>query len=398
MNSPCLDGDSEFTICSKIIDRFQTIAGAYRVRFHSVEIKVDSGLMLLPDLDVLSRWVGHRSLGALLLDKESQDRELHTTEHKILNDLRCGKSVSSQRIKKLVEAIASKWRKNDDTFLAEFHEILRKAEQGEAFQAQFGSERECTLLFWRFLAKNLPEEFRGTRGLLEGLLQKSIHLHEVYRDGGIQAVAVTLSDFGQHPSVGIVQYRFLAEMIELIDEGKEGIAQVELAAFGALLLSAVFLQENELSAEATRDSLIRLFSARLGRVDPLRSFARWLERLEDRTGYAKDRLLWDGFVHPSGEKTTMSEQDPRNLLRNPRRYRSGGQVPSFTKAQACLRSLSLELEENEQGKWKLELEQRKFGVYLILLVTNSARSIKKIGGVPERPCQSVYDLFSKGTG
>jgi hypothetical protein len=354
--------------------------------------------MLLPDLDTLPRWAGHSSLGALLLDKESHDREEHAAEHKILKDLRSGNRVSIPRIAKLYAAIMRKWRPNDDVGQADIHECVLKSLMGEAPFIQIDFEREGALLFWSFLAKNLPEKCISTRSLLEGLIQNSMHLHNAYQDRGLQAVALSLSDFSQHPSAGIAQSRFLAEMIELIKEGKEEVARVELAAFGALLLSALFQHENESSIEATRNSLAKLFAAHQGRVDPLRSFSHWLGRLEARTGYAKDKLLVDGFVYPGGNTETLSEQDPRNLLRNPRRYRKGGQVPSFDKTQACLRSLCPALKENEREKWKAELEQRGFGAIFILLTANSARSIKKVSGVPERPSQAVYDLFTSGAG
>jgi hypothetical protein len=63
-----------------------------------------------------------------------------------------------------------------------------------------------------------------------------------------------------------------------------------------------------------------------------------------------------------------------------------------------LRSLCPELKEDELDKWEAELDQREFGLMFALLLTNSARSIKMVGGVPERPCQAVYNVFAKGGG
>ncbi|WP_247081483.1 hypothetical protein [Marivita sp. S6314] len=350
--------------------------------------------MLLPDLDVLPNWVGHKSLGALLMDKATHDRETHVTEHKILMDLRCGKSVSSVRIEKLFVAIISKWRPNDAAFHMDFDKLSLESPHRDAPYNKDGFDWQSALVFWSFLAKNLPKKRRATRNLLEGLVQKSLQLHQVYRNGGIQAFALTLKNFRQHPSAGLAQSRFLDEMAVLIEEGKEDIAQVELAAFGALLIATVFLLENDHSVEATRDSLAELFAADQGRVNPLRSFSHWLDRIETRTGYTKDRLLLDGFVKPNRNAEAQSEQDQRNLLRNPRRYRNGDQIPSFATARTCLRSLCQDTNINEKGKWRAELEQRELGLRFVLLTVNSARSIKKIGGIPERPSQAVYDLFT----
>lgn len=354
--------------------------------------------MLLPDLDALPKWVGHRSLGAFLIDKKPRDREAHATEHKILNDLRSGKRVSIPRVEKLCIAIIRKWFPNSGLCRSQLHRLLRSLEKREKHYIQVDFDRECAQLLWCFLAKSLPKTHSNTRRLLDGLIQRSTELHKIYREHGSQTVAPNLSRFGEHPSAGVAQNQFLTDMAMLIKEGNEEVAWVELSVFGALLLSAVYLHDSETSVEDLRDSLTKLFAAHQGRVNPLRSFSHWLERLGSRTGYAKDQLLLDGFVHPVGKTETLSEQDPRNVLRNPRRYRSGNQVPSYAMAQACLRSLCPELKEDELDEWEAELDQREFGLMFALLLTNSARSIKKVGGVPERPCQAVYDLFAKGGG
>lgn len=56
-------------------------------------------------------------------------------------------------------------------------------------------------------------------------------------------------------------------------------------------------------------------------------------RFKARTEYATDRLLLDGFVFPNGKIEPLMDSDPRNLLRNPRRYRNGDRVPSFEVAK-----------------------------------------------------------------
>jgi hypothetical protein len=271
-------------------------------------------------------------------------------------------------------------------------------QKGEKYCIKVDFDREGAWLLWRFLAKSLPKTHSNTRRLLDGLIQRSTELHKIYREHGSQTLAPNLSRVGEHPSAGVAQNQFLTDMAMLIKEGNEEVAWVELSAFGALLLSAVYLHDSETSVENLRGSLTKLFAAHQGRVDPLRSFSHWLQRLGSRTGYAKDQLLLDGFVHPARKTETLSEQDPRNLLRNPRRYRNGNQVPSYAMAQACLRSLCPELKEDELDKWEAELDQREFGLMFALLLTNSARSIKKVGGVPERPCQAVYNVFAKGGG
>ena len=354
--------------------------------------------MLLPDLDTLPKWVGHRSLGALLIDKELHDREAHATEHKILNDLQSGKRVSIQRVETLFSAIIGKWCQNDDLHRSRLHTTHRRLQKGEKHYIQVDFNREGAQLLWCYLAKYLPKTHAKTRKLLDELILISTELHRDYRGNGSQTVAPTLSRFGERPLAEVAQSQFLAEMTMLMKEGNEEVARVELSAFGALLLSAEYFHDSETSVEAFCDSLAKLFVAHQGRVNPLRSFSNWLERLEARTGYAKDQLLLDGFVHPVCKTETLLERDPRNLIRNARRYRNGDLVPTFHKTQDCLRSLRPELEEGQLDKWKAELDSREFGLIFVLLVANSARSIKKFGGVPERPCQAVYDLFAKGGG
>lgn len=352
--------------------------------------------MLLPDLDALSKWVGHRSLGALLIDQDRYDRDAHATEHKILKDLRSGKRVSVPRVETLCSAIIRKWCPNDNLHQSEFHNLLRRLQKGEKHNIQVDFDWEGAQRLWCFLAKSLPTTHAKTRKLLDGLIPISTELHRVYLENGSQAVAPTLSRFGEHPSAGVAQSQFLTEMAMLIKEGNEEVARVELSAFGALLLSAVYWYDSETSVEAFRDSLTKLFAAHQGRVNPLRSFSHWLERLDARTGYAKDKLLLDGFVHPVRKTETVLERDKRDLIRNARRYRNGDLVPTFDKAKDCLRFLCPRLNKGELDKWQLELDHREFGLMFVLLVNNSARSIEKFGGVPERPCQAVYDLFERG--
>ncbi|MFG6535577.1 hypothetical protein ACGYK5_17265 [Sulfitobacter sp. 1A16787] len=327
--------------------------------------------MLLPDLDVLPGWTGHTSLGALLLDKEPHDREAHATEHKVLKDLRTGRSVSLLRIRKLFKAVSCKWSPGDNVFRSDIYDQSLGLPQDEAPIIVDDFDKQGAFLFWNYLAKNLPAKRGATRSLLDGLVQRSMYLHKVYHDRGNHSVALALSDIGQHPSAGISQRHFLGEMAELFKVGKENVARVELAAFGVLLLSAVFLHENEDSVEASRAGLDRLFAADLGRVDPMRAFSHWLEQLRARTGYATDRLLLDGFVFPKEKTGTHMDTDPKNLLRNPRRYRNGDQVPSFEAAKGCLRSLRPDFDKQEIDKWNVELEQREFGLIFVLLAANS---------------------------
>lgn len=357
----------------------------------------DKSIMLLPDLGNLMKWVGYRSLGAMLVDKNSKDRELLAAEHKILYDLRDGKRVSIERIEKLMAAIISKWRPDTKVNRADVLAQLLKSQHGEAPYIQIDFDREGTLIFWGILAGYLSEKPK-TQLVLGKLIQFSKQMHDIHQRGGIEAVALFLNKIAEHPSTGIAKRRFLAKIVQLINNGKEDVARIELASFGALLVSAAFLTEGEHSVEAPRKSLTGLFVADQGLVNPLLCFSHWLERLEARTGYSKDRLLLDGFVHPRGETMTSSEQDPRDGLRNARRYRSGALVPSFDQTKVCLHSLRPEFTENERETWEAELERRETSALFVLLVANSARSIKRIGGVPERPCQAVYDLLAQGAG
>lgn len=354
--------------------------------------------MLLPDLKLIPKWAGHRSLGALLFDREIHDRETHAAEHKILKELLSGKKITIPRVRILMETILRKWQSNDEPLGGGLKQRLFTWEQSDEPWIQIDSKDQTAALFWSVLGKFCPEERKETNDLLRGLVERSQGLLRLSRGSGSQGVAQALNDFAAESSANPAQRVFLAEMADLFAAGKEDTARIELAVFGTLLLAVTFLFDSDATTASQLDDLKNLFAVEDNHVNPLMSFSHWLERLGQKTGYTRDMLLWDGFVSPNAEAAELVGQEPRSLLRNPRRYRTGDQVPSYFKAKKCLHSLHPQLQPDEVARWNDELEQREFGILFVLLVANSANSIKQVGGFPERPCQAVFDLVMQRVG
>lgn len=354
---------------------------------------MEPNLMLLPDIEILPKWLGHRSLGSLLLDKDLHDREVNAREHKILKDLLSGKKVSMRRLQVLLDGIKRKWQPGQILDHVGLEQIMTVSQCRDTAYIQVERKEQLTICFWTVLAQILLEEKTKTRYLCEGLTAKSGELFALYQEGSCQSLAVELRGLAAQLPAENAQVSFLLEMAALFSSGKEEQGRVELAAFGALMLMAVFLHKDEEAEDIFLERLSSLFVTQNHRVDPRMSVANWLARLEQRTCYPKDKLLWDGFVRLTSTDEASEELDVRNLLRNPRRYRTGELVPSFHKVQELLKALRPKLDSKEYEEWRSELEAREFGAFFVLLVTNSASMIEAVGGDPNRPSQTVFDLI-----
>lgn len=348
--------------------------------------------MLLPDIETLPKWLGHRSLGSLLLDRDPHDRDVNAREHKILRDLLSRKKVSTRRLQVLLDGILRKWQPDQTLDHVALEQVMTSSQFRGPHYIQIESKAQLANLFYTFFAQNLPEKHKEARKLLEGLIARSEELRTLYQANSCQSLAVELRGLAAQLPAENAQISFLLEMAALFSNGKEEQGRVELAAFGALLLMAVFLHKHEESEDSFEASLSSLFAAKDRRVHPRMSVSQWLARLEQHTRYPKDKLLWDGFVQLARTDEPVEGRDARNLLRNPRRYRSGELVPSFDKVQELLKALRPKLTEKGKEDWRGELGAREFGALFVLLVTNSAGMIEAVGGDPNRPSQTVFDL------
>lgn len=302
-----------------------------------------------------------------------------------------------RRLHVLLDGIMRKWQPGRTLELVGLEQVMTTSQYRGPHYIQIESKAELANCFYTFFAQNLPEKHKEARKLLEGLIASSEELRALYQANGCQGLAVELRGFAAQLPPENAQISFLLEMAALFSKGKEEQGRVELAAFGALLLMAVFLHKDEESEDSFEASLSSLFVAKNRRVHPRMSVSQWLARLEQHTRYPKDKLLWDGFVQLAKTDEAVEEWDARNLLRNPRRYRSGELVPSFDKVQEFLKALRPKLNDKEQEAWNTQLEAREVGALLVLFVTGSARMIETVGGVPDRPCQTVYDLSVQGS-
>ncbi|PYF08660.1 hypothetical protein C8J30_11279 [Rhodobacter viridis] len=350
--------------------------------------------MLLPNIDFIAKATGHGSVGALLIAKAPSDWEAKSAEYKILAEVRSRKIVSTARFERLALAIFNKYRPNcNENANAAIMISVGWGDSGCSLPSDIPDP--LSWLFWRYLKDHLSDQHVSAKKLLEGLMKKSLELHQVDRDKNGQGVAPALRDLARQPQAGPAQGNFLLEMASLFEAGKNDIAVVELQSFCAILLATTFLFDSEADLHA---ALRDLFVVDGNAVSPKMAFSRWLDRLEARTGYKKDDLLWDGFVLPNFKEGLPEDRAREDLLRNPRRYRSGELVPPYFEATKCLQSLDPDFSLEEREKWNGEIEGRELGLLFVLLVANSARLIKKPGGNPDRPCQAVYDIFAPKAG
>ncbi|MBU2980823.1 hypothetical protein KO498_03255 [Lentibacter algarum] len=320
--------------------------------------------MFLPDIHTLARLAGKGSVGLILLGIEVREAGGNAAEHRILRDLLRGKTVSHRRVVTLFAAIFEHYGATQEATLA----ALNGVDGSVSLDAQLASE--C---LWAFLAKSLPDTRKHTREHLRQLIKASETLSACFTKAGAHGLAKELRQNNEAKAP-----EFFVPIAELLEQEspQTEAAEALLETFGVVSFAAVFSAESyELTPNKIPAILTQLFTATDGKVDPMRSFATWLQRRMEQSDTPEKM----GFI----SKVFGNDE---SAVREAHRYFAATVIPPYRAVLGIVDSLDFESNSEER-------HQAEFGALFVLLVSKSAKLLRNYPAVsnPDMAHQYVYD-------
>lgn len=320
--------------------------------------------MFLPTFSTLARLSGNSSLGMFLLGPEVRGLDVNEAEHRTLRDLIRGQKFSKKRQEKLVRCMMTHFGSTEDA-VPQLPKLVATAKMDASL---------VSMVFWRSLADQFPPNLPKTREAIDGLVGASSTFFESHKTGGLEDVLRKTRRAADES-----QSEHFASLAALLEKSKTDVATsiMTVEVFGLLSLISVWMAEAFSDDEkGFCDAIDQLYAVAGGEVAPSMSFSRWLTNLVKASEF-------DGKM----DFISLAFGTKASSVREAHRFFSGEVIPPYESAMRVLENL-------EDAKLLSEIEERKLGVFLVLLVANSAKYIATHTELenPHAVHQIIYDM------